>query len=427
MTAGDTKQMTLGGLSITAIEDANGNYNLGVAVSGASGGGVVDGAVSVANGADVTQGALGDAAVITDASGSLSGKLRGLVKWAFERMPASLGQKTKAASLPVVLASDQGVLDVTGSTVSITGAVTVDAGTNLNTSALATNATLIANGVLAGAVNETAASSDTNTSGLNGRLQRIAQRITSLIALLPTSLGQKTVAASLAVVVASDQSAIPVSAGTNLNTSALALETTQAAANVLTGAVTETAPASDTASSGLNGRLQRIAQRLTSLIALLPASLGQKSMAAALAVTIADDQTSIPTGDVTVATVLGTTSDAAVTTDANGSVNAHLRGIVALLAQPSSSAVNTPSIVTTASGDAIGANAARKLASITNLGTNPLYIRLATAASVTVFHYVLQGCVVADDGSGGVWSDDLHKGVVSVAGTSPRFTVCELT
>lgn len=34
------------------------------------------------------------------------------------------------------------------------------------------------------------------------------------------------------------------------------------------GAVGETAPASDTASSGLNGRLQRIAQRLTSLIAL---------------------------------------------------------------------------------------------------------------------------------------------------------------
>lgn len=39
------------------------------------------------------------------------------------------------------------------------------------------------------------------------------------------------------------------------------------------GSLTETAPASDTASSGLNGRLQRIAQRLTSLIALLPTSL----------------------------------------------------------------------------------------------------------------------------------------------------------
>ena len=34
----------------------------------------------------------------------------------------------------------------------------------------------------------------------------------------------------------------------------------------LTGAVTETAPATDIASSGLNGRLQRIAQRLTTII-----------------------------------------------------------------------------------------------------------------------------------------------------------------
>lgn len=41
----------------------------------------------------------------------------------------------------------------------------------------------------------------------------------------------------------------------------------------LTGALTETAPATDIASSGLNGRLQRIAQRITSLIALLPAAL----------------------------------------------------------------------------------------------------------------------------------------------------------
>lgn len=39
------------------------------------------------------------------------------------------------------------------------------------------------------------------------------------------------------------------------------------------GSLTEAAPATDTASSGLNGRLQRIAQRLTSLIALVPAAL----------------------------------------------------------------------------------------------------------------------------------------------------------
>ncbi len=42
----------------------------------------------------------------------------------------------------------------------------------------------------------------------------------------------------------------------------------------LVGAVTETAPSTDTASSGTNGRLQRVAQRLSSMIALLPAALG---------------------------------------------------------------------------------------------------------------------------------------------------------
>ncbi len=43
----------------------------------------------------------------------------------------------------------------------------------------------------------------------------------------------------------------------------------QAAEAALIGAVTETAPATDTASSGLNGRLQRIAQRITSTLTTL--------------------------------------------------------------------------------------------------------------------------------------------------------------
>jgi len=70
-------------------------------------------------------------------------------------------------------------------------------------------------------------------------------------------------------------------------------EAKQDAEAVLIGAVTETAPASDTASSGLNGRLQRIAQRITSLIALIPTSLGQKTMANSFAVTLASDQSAL--------------------------------------------------------------------------------------------------------------------------------------
>lgn len=58
-------------------------------------------------------GANADAAVVTDTTGTISGKLRGLVKWAFERMPASLGVKTAAASFPTVLASDHATIGVT--------------------------------------------------------------------------------------------------------------------------------------------------------------------------------------------------------------------------------------------------------------------------------------------------------------------------
>lgn len=49
----------------------------------------------------------------------------------------------------------------------------------------------------------------------------------------------------------------------------LALDATLQTTNTRVGDLTEAAPATDTASSGLNGRLQRIAQRITSLIAAL--------------------------------------------------------------------------------------------------------------------------------------------------------------
>jgi len=102
---------------------------------------------------------------------------------------------------------------------------------------------------LIGAVDETAPASDTASSGLNGRLQRIAQRLTSLIGLFPTALGSQAASASFATTASTEDIA-------------------------RIGATNEAAPVGDTTSGvGLNGRLQRIAQRLTSLIALLPAAL----------------------------------------------------------------------------------------------------------------------------------------------------------
>lgn len=193
---------------------------------------------------------------------------------------------------------------------SVTTEVSQDTGTpsnsrplpvvNLNTSGVAvdpaTSALQQAEAVLIGAVNETAPASDTASSGLNGRLQRIAQRITSLIALFPASIGQKNKAGSLAVTLASDEdllSRLPATLGQKADAASLAV-TISNEGTAQIGSLTETAPATDTASSGLNGRLQRIAQRLTSLIGLLPSSLGTKAMSGSLSVTVANDQTSIP-------------------------------------------------------------------------------------------------------------------------------------
>lgn len=105
---------------------------------------------------------------------------------------------------------------------------------------------------------------------------------------------------------------------TDINPATSDLQTAEA---VLIGAVNETAPATDTANSGLNGRLQRIAQRLTSLIAFFVNGAG--TAAAALRVTLASDDPAV--------SVLGATTGAAVITDSNGTIQQYLRGLIKLL------------------------------------------------------------------------------------------------
>lgn len=69
--------------------------------------------VGVEDGNDEAVGATDDAVVTSDVNGTLSAKLRGLVKWAFERMPSAIGQNAKADSLSVTVASDD-VVEVQG-------------------------------------------------------------------------------------------------------------------------------------------------------------------------------------------------------------------------------------------------------------------------------------------------------------------------
>lgn len=70
--------------------------------------------ITSADGTNVTLGTTTDAAEISDSPGTVTGFLRGLVKWAYERMPAALGQTTMAASVPVTIASNQTSLPLAG-------------------------------------------------------------------------------------------------------------------------------------------------------------------------------------------------------------------------------------------------------------------------------------------------------------------------
>ena len=92
------------------------------------------------------------------------------------------------------------------------------------------------------------------------------------------------------------------------------------------------------------------------------------------------------------------------------------------------SATNTPEIANAAT--ALAANSVRGGWQIQNLGTNALFVRLGSGASTTVFHFVLKGGTANDDGTGGSYGENsgtLYTGIVTIAGTSPRYTVLEKT
>lgn len=158
-------------------------------------------------------------------------------------------------SQTMVSASDPLPVDLgSNNDVTVTGSVTANAGTNLNTSALALDATLAAQS-----------------------------------AKLPATLGQKAKAASLAVTLASDEDALAV-----------------------TGPLTDAelravpVPVSGTVTANL-GTIAGVATETTlaAQSAKLPATIGQKAKAASLAVTLASDEDTV-TVDGTVTANLGT-------------------------------------------------------------------------------------------------------------------------
>lgn len=253
----------------------------------------------------------------------------------------TVGQKTMANGLPVSIASDQSVIPVSQSTAAATtagwpmtggtvarSATSWTSATSLDSTALLTvtgygvclitvntPGTLTGGGIIfegsddgttwfsVAAVRVESSTIETSFT-LTASLKRawvipcsgfstIRVRLNPVI----TGAGTTTVAMSAAANPRAMQpvvaSALPLPTGASTETT-LGTRLSESDFDTKTGSLTETAPGTDTASSGLNGRLQRVAQRLTSLIALLPSSLGQKTMANSLAVTLASDQSNLP-------------------------------------------------------------------------------------------------------------------------------------
>jgi len=90
-------------------------------------------------------------------------------------------------------------------------------------------------------------------------------------------------------------------------------------------------------------------------------------------------------------------------------------------------AANTPAIASSAT--ALAANNKRIAWSIQNLGTNTLYVLLGSGATTSVFHFILKASSSQDDGTGGSVAQEsgaIYDGIITIAGTSPRYTVLEM-
>lgn len=88
---------------------------------------------------------------------------------------------------------------------------------------------------------------------------------------------------------------------------------------------------------------------------------------------------------------------------------------------------NVPAVKTSAT--ALAANTARIGFVIQNQGTNPLFVCLGAGGATNQYHIILAASTGAADGSGAKFSmleGTVYTGLITVAGTSPSYTVLEI-
>jgi len=265
-------------------------------------------------------------AILVDITGGVTPADTNIAQWGGTN--TTLGQKAMAAGVPVTLASDQSAIPVSQS-----GTWTVQPGNTANTTPWLTT------------INQGGNSATVTVGGAllvdgTGGTQPVSGTVTVLQGTTPwtdnitqvggsaISLGQKTMANSFPVTISSDQTAFPVTAnaGTNLNTSALALETTLQTVNtsvtglqvaqgsttagqlgpLTQGAVTtanptyttgQTAPLSLTTTGALRVDTGSAATGAVNIVQVggSTITLSQKAASGSFPVVLASDQSSIPT------------------------------------------------------------------------------------------------------------------------------------
>lgn len=158
---------------------------------------------TLTDGANATHGAIADPAVIAGATGTISAKLRSISR--------DIGTLVTAIGST---AWDLGV----GTGGSRTQRVAIDTtqaptvGSALSTASVPV--VMATDDVMIGSKTETAPASDTASSGLNGRLQRIAQRLTTLInSLIPTATANGMSRSRVTAAASTNATSVKASAG----------------------------------------------------------------------------------------------------------------------------------------------------------------------------------------------------------------------
>jgi len=231
----------------------------------------------------ITQNIAAAVGTVSDAAyTSGSGTLVSILKGIFGKF-GTLGQKNMAGSAPVVIASDQSSIPVTpidglvvsGSVTSATSVIASTDTTGYNSVAVqVTSAGATCTITYEASNDNTTFYSVAGYTPLNlGDTVSVTTSTAAILLVFPcvaryfrarvSTYGSGTVAATAVF----RKEVVPVKqlyVGANgSGTSTGALRIVTSTNDTMIGALTETAPASDTASSGLNGRLQRIAQNLT--------------------------------------------------------------------------------------------------------------------------------------------------------------------